>query len=856
MASFHQRVGVSLAVILLLVPVGRSQSLVLSRPVRPWEFLCSVGQRAGIFGNESGNVEAWVYPLKILHNFHVNFLTEGRVIHAEDLGRTVFVRPESTTILYSGDTFSVKETFFAPVHEPGAVISFEIQTDQPLDIETIFERDLQLEWPAAIGGTYIAWGPALRAFVLGEESKKYTAVVGSPTATDPEVEFYTNYSSSPENSFHLGVVEKGVHSRVLVIAASTNGQPEAKSTYAHLSSDYASLLRDSAQYYRQYLDHTVSLELPDSQLQQAYDWSRISTVQGLVTNPWLGTGLVAGYRTSGNDGRPGFAWYFGRDSLWTDLALDAEGDFSTARTALDFIGKYQRTDGKIPHEIAQTASLVDWFKNYPYPYASADATPLYIIAMNDYVQHSGDIAFAKEKWNSLWKAYQFLISTYDSQGLPRNLGIGHGWVEGGPLLPVESELYQSGLGADALLSLSRLAERVGKNDVSQQLAQMYDKQKLLVDQTFWSPEKNFYSFAVGTDNKRVDVTGVLTTVPMWFGLLDPAKSEATINQLAEYDQQSDWGMRIISSRDPRYNPGGYHFGAVWPLFTGWASVGEYRYHRALPAYSNLRANALLALNGSPGHVTEVLSGNYYESLSTASPHQIWSAAMVVSPMLRGMLGLDVTASPCRLRFAPHLPEDWTFLRVKNIQAGGSTFDLTYRRNAKDISLEMQRNGNDDCEIEFSPALSLRAEVLRADLGGKRVPAQIEPNSIDQHVTVNIPAGQSSHTLTIGMRHDFGFGLETTLPPLGSTSQGLRVTSRQWNSTRDALTVEVSGLPGRQYDLPVWGAEEVGLVEGGGLVDSNGRPVLRIDFPASDDVYAHKAVMIHFSKNARLSKAMR
>ena len=79
--------------------------------------------------------------------------------------------------------------------------------------------------------------------------------------------------------------------------------------------------------YRNYLGRTVGLDLPDAQLQQAYDWSRVSMLQGMVTNPFLGTGLVAGYRTSGDNQRPGFAWFFGRDSLWTDLALDAQGDF-------------------------------------------------------------------------------------------------------------------------------------------------------------------------------------------------------------------------------------------------------------------------------------------------------------------------------------------------------------------------------------------------------------------------------------------------------------------------------------------------------------------------------------------------
>src|SRR5205814_6393770 len=127
--------------------------------------------------------------------------------------------------------------------------------------------------------------------------------------------------------------------------------------------------------------------------------------------------------------------------------------------------------------------------------------------------------------------------------------------------------------------------------------------------------------------------------PMWMEVLDEEKADSTISQLADFDHSTDWGMRIISSENPFFDPTGYHFGSVWPLFTGWATVGEYRYHRALPAYANLRANSLLALDGSLGHVTEVLSGDHYQPISTSSPHQIWSAPMAVSPILRGMLGL-------------------------------------------------------------------------------------------------------------------------------------------------------------------------------------------------------------------------
>src|ERR1700719_151370 len=308
---------------------------------------------------------------------------------------------------------------------------------------------------------------------------------GSPTATDPQLAYETNYSSSTETSFRLGVTQKGRETKILVLAASVAGREEAQKTYERLATSYAQLENDSSEYYRDYLAQTVSVELPDNALQQAYDWARISTIQGLVANPYLGTGLVAGYRTSGVSQRPGVAWFFGRDSLWTSFALNAAGDYATTRTALEFISKYQREDGKIPHEIAQGASFVSWFKDFPYPYASADATPLYIIAMNDYVMGSGDVPFARAKWDNVWRAYQVLRSTYEAHGFAQNFGFGHGWVEGGPLLPVKTEFYQSALGVESLRSVSNLAGLVGKDDVKKELAAEFERQKPALDQAFW-----------------------------------------------------------------------------------------------------------------------------------------------------------------------------------------------------------------------------------------------------------------------------------------------------------------------------------------------------------------------------------
>jgi len=846
---------------------AKPRNLELSRPIRPWEFLPVTGTQAALFGNESGPMEAWIYPLKLLRDFRLVFHEGEHAIPAEVLARTITVRPESATIVYSSDTFTVRETFFVPVKEQGALITFDVQTELPLEIEARFVRDFQLEWPAAIGGTFIEWDKNLHAFSLSEETHKFVGLVGSPTAAEPGMEFNTNYFNSQVNTLRLGVTQKGKDQKRIVISATMNGHAEAEATFRHLLEDHGQLQQESAKYYEDYLHDTVSVSLPDAQLQQAYDWARVSVLQGMVANPYLGTGLVAGYRTSGESARPGYAWFFGRDAMWTSFALNSVGDFADTRTAIDFVGKFQREDGKIPHEISQTASFVDWFKKSQYGYASADATPLYIIAMNDYVAQSGDVDFAKQKWDSLWKAYQFLRSTYDARGFPQNFGIGHGWVEGGPLLPVQTELYQTGLGTVALNALANLADATGHGDLSGSLRQEFDQHRPLIETAFWLPGKKRYAFALDREGKPVDELSVLATVPMWFGLLDEHNTAATITQLADSDHQSDWGMRIISDRASRFSGGGYHFGSVWPLFTGWASVGEYRYHRAMPAYENLRANALLALDGSLGHVTEVLSGDVYEPLSTSSPHQIWSAAMVVSPILRGMLGLSTDAKTSTVTFSPHVPADWSSFSVRNIRAGDSRMNLTYTGKLGAIVLESECVGSTPCNLLFKPAISLRAHVISVTSGPtasrRAIPFHVSANDDDQHVEIQTK-GSTKSVITILLRDNVGVAYDSTLPALGSTSQGLRILSQTWSAAHDALTLDVSGKAGCEYELGVFdngqsltqGQGGLASVEGADRValtqnQEKGEERIKIAFPAENSGdYAHRKIVLHFSNSRK------
>src|SRR5690242_3454867 len=141
-----------------LVHIGSHE---LSRPARPWEFLDAVGKHSSLLGNESGRFEAWVYPIKIFRDFDVTFVLGDRRIPASSLVRTLVMHPEGPTLTFASDSFTVKESWLAPPEENGAVVRFEIDTWEPLQIEPAFTRDFQLMWPAGLGGTYMSWNAGM-----------------------------------------------------------------------------------------------------------------------------------------------------------------------------------------------------------------------------------------------------------------------------------------------------------------------------------------------------------------------------------------------------------------------------------------------------------------------------------------------------------------------------------------------------------------------------------------------------------------------------------------------------------------------------------------------------------------------
>ncbi len=221
-------------------------------------------------------------------------------------------------------------------------------------------------------------------------------------------------------------------------------------------------MHESDAYYQAFDARTFHVHTPEPVLNDAVEWAKFAMEKGWACNDGVGCGLVAGYGLSGESERPGFAWYFGGDALMNSWSIVDYGDFKRARATLEFLRDHQRADGKLEHELTQSAALLDWSK-YPYGYYHADTTALYIFSAARYITRSGDLDFLRASWPSIEKAYRYCVSALDDDGLLSNRKAGAGAVETGALSGrVANDIYLQGVWLAALDAYVRLAKEAGQ----------------------------------------------------------------------------------------------------------------------------------------------------------------------------------------------------------------------------------------------------------------------------------------------------------------------------------------------------------------------------------------------------------
>jgi glycogen debranching enzyme len=384
-------------------------------------------------------------------------------------------------------------------------------------------------------------------------------------------------------------------------------------------------------------------------------------------------------------GLPWFMTIFGRDSIFTSLqALPFTSEL--AATTLKALAERQGTriddfrdedPGRILHEMRYGEMTA--FEERPHSpyYGSADATPLFVVLLDEYERWTGDTKLVRGLEQAARAALNWIDEYADLQGngyvsyQRRNEKTGlenqcwkdswdsisyrNGDLPGFPRATCELQGYAY----DAKVRGARLARHVWKDAAfADRLEKEAADLKRRFNRDFWVEDGEYFAVAVDQDGRKVDSLTSNIGHLLWSGIVDKSKARSVAKHLLGPRLFSGWGVRTLAEGEARYNPIGYHVGTVWPFDNSFIAWGLRRYGFKEEA-ACIVAGIMEAAEVFQGRLPEAFGGyqrsstRYPVRYPTACSPQAWSTG---APLLLLRAGLGLEPSGDNLVVDPALPK--------------------------------------------------------------------------------------------------------------------------------------------------------------------------------------------------------
>jgi glycogen debranching enzyme len=414
-----------------------------------------------------------------------------------------------------------------------------------------------------------------------------------------------------------------------------------------------------------WLQQAPSLECDSDELKVTYRRSLVDLAALRFSPP------IAGGRALPAAGLPWFMTMFGRDSIFTSLqALPFTPEL--AATTLRALGDWQgvRLDdfrdedpGRILHEMRY--GEMTGFEERPHSpyYGAVDATPLYVVLLDEYERWTGDRSLVRELEIEARAALNWIDEYADLQGTGyiwyqrRNEDSGlenqcwkdswdsisfrDGALPGFPRATCELQGYAY----DAKVRGARLAREIWRDgELADRLERDAADLKRRFNRDYWVEDGEYFALALDPDGRKVDALASNNGHLLWSGIVDKSKAGAVAAHLLGPRLFSGWGVRTLAEGEQRYNPIGYHVGTVWPYDNSFIAWGLRRYGFKDEA-ARIAAGILDAAEFFNGRLPEAFGGyersqtKYPVQYPTACSPQAWSTGAPLL-LLRTMLGLE------------------------------------------------------------------------------------------------------------------------------------------------------------------------------------------------------------------------
>ncbi|MGZ3664584.1 MAG: amylo-alpha-1,6-glucosidase [Ktedonobacterales bacterium] len=426
----------------------------------------------------------------------------------------------------------------------------------------------------------------------------------------------------------------------------------------------------------------------------------------------------------------GIPWYvapFGRDALITSVEF-LPWFPQVARGTLAFLAAYQgkkvdefteEEPGRILHEfrLGEMANCRE-VPFIPY-YGTIDATPLFIITLEQYVRWTNDLEFLRLYWPNALAAVEWMqrYGDFDGDGFLEYAKVSdkglvnQGWKdswdsvshEDGRLAHPPIALSEvQGYTYAAYRAMSYLATRLGQVDAAASWDRQAEHLRSLFVERFWWPEEDTFYLALDGDKRPCKVVSSNPGHCLWSGIVPEDHANALVDRMMRQDMYTEWGIRTLSSTAARYNPMSYHNGSVWPHDTAMVGAGFSRYGRKHEAGELLGHLFGVSLHYAGSRLPELFCG--FERLADYGPTrypvacspQSWAAGAPFL-LLSSTLGFEPEAERQRLTLRnPSLPAWMRTMELDGLRIGSQELRLRFERSQHGTSVVL--TGGSDVEV--------------------------------------------------------------------------------------------------------------------------------------------------------------
>jgi hypothetical protein len=668
-----------------------------SKQMTPGNHAYCVGFQDGTFPDIGWHIKGdmgglWAHPIKLLDGFSAAMIYNGDTMYL-DSATTYNTTALGSIFTYNINGKIITRTQFIPDPAKGMVVEYDMSNFQKAQLLFYPSADLRPTW-------------------LGErtnmiDSTDIIAIADNQwTATDPKNGWQVRISASSKGAItttHLKSNPSKIHQ--FYIAGGITAEEATKELAAVES--WSDLWYSKEQKHFELSGNSSFFCAGEEELETVFRWLKHNAIWLEMDADTLGYGFAAGIED--------YPWFFGCDSEFSILGLNAIGRYDLSKSMLRLLAKAsERTNGtgQIIHEMSTNGAVFN-------P-GNLNETPQFVTACWDTYLWSGDLEFLKEMYPLMLKSMRWLEKQdLDNNGIPNGYGMMEIHGMDGEMIDVASysvqgweALHQAALAMD---NDAGIAEWAGKN-----VARLTK----YINEYYWIESAGAYADVRGTPSQAVSL--IEDAIERAKGLDKPwavAELEETkkialrdiLRSMPDVDQESwsptsypysihhnwivntpmevgfapeEYALKALDKAAQYTNPFGMfvtgidrdesagtdtdgfakrkktftYVGAVMTLPTGVAAVAENNYGRPDKALDYLHRMSRSWGYAHPGSMYEV-------SPDFGMMCQAWNIYSFGYPIVRQFFGVQPDPQQHKITIDLAFPSNWTHPQLKGIVIG-------------------------------------------------------------------------------------------------------------------------------------------------------------------------------------------